>query len=422
MRTFLKKIIPAPLFHLFQPAYHFLLAFVGALKSGFPSRKIHVVGITGTKGKTTTTELVNAILEEAGYKTAIASTLRFKIGNKSDSNLFKMTMPGRFFLQEFIRKAVNEHCDTLIVEMTSEGAKQFRHRFIELDALIFTNIAPEHIESHGSFEKYKSAKLSIVRQLERSKKKNKALIVNGGDKYAQEFLNFSVPVKKRFALKDTLPTNTSKESADFTYSGLNFSSHLAGRFNTANILASITYAQTRNISLETAQKALKKFQGVPGRVEYINEGQPFKVVVDYAHTPDSLEKLYESYSDRDIFAVLGNAGGGRDKWKRPEMGAIADRYCTHIVLTDEDPYDEDPREIVEQMHEAITKTPVEITMDRREAIHSALTRAKNRENSSNAVVLITGKGTDPFIMGPNDTREPWDDARVAREELRVLMK
>ncbi|HEC30696.1 MAG TPA: UDP-N-acetylmuramoyl-L-alanyl-D-glutamate--2,6-diaminopimelate ligase, partial [Candidatus Yonathbacteria bacterium] len=117
----------------------------------FPAKNIRVVGVTGTKGKTTTVELVNTILEEAGYKTAIASTLRIKTGDESKRNLYKMTMPGRFFTQKFLRHAVEEKCDYAIIEVTSEGAKQFRHKFLELDALIVTNISPEHIESHGSY-------------------------------------------------------------------------------------------------------------------------------------------------------------------------------------------------------------------------------------------------------------------------------
>src|SRR3989344_3158776 len=154
----IKKIIPKNIFKFFQPIYHYKLALLGAIFYRFPSRKIKVVAITGTKGKTTTGELVNSILEEAGFKTAIMGTLRFKIGENSKPNLHKMTLPGRFFIQKFLRRAVSAKCDWAIIEMTSEGIKQFRHKFINLDALIFLNLSPEHIESHGSYEKYVSAK------------------------------------------------------------------------------------------------------------------------------------------------------------------------------------------------------------------------------------------------------------------------
>ncbi len=153
-----KKLIPRKIFTKFQPTYHYLITFVGAVIYRFPSKKIHVVGVTGTKGKSSTAEFANAILEEAGFKTALSNTIRFKIGNETKPNMYKMSMPGRFFMQKFLRDAVNAGCTHAVIEVTSEGAKQFRNKFIDLDALIFTNIAPEHIESHGSFENYVKSK------------------------------------------------------------------------------------------------------------------------------------------------------------------------------------------------------------------------------------------------------------------------
>ncbi len=161
-----RKIIPKKLFKLAQPIYHYKLALLGAIIYRFPAKKLTVIGVTGTKGKTTTVELVNAILESARYKTALASTLRYKIGEKEWGNMFKMTLRGRFFTQRFLRQAVNSGCTHAIIEVSSEGVPQSRHRFLFLDALIFTNLAPEHIESHGSYEKYLEAKLSIAKELE----------------------------------------------------------------------------------------------------------------------------------------------------------------------------------------------------------------------------------------------------------------
>ena len=157
LRT-IETYIPRPLYIFFQPSYHYTLALLSAFVYRFPSKHIAVIGITGTKGKSSTIELVNAILEEQGFKTALVSTLRFKIGETTERNLFKMTLPGRFFLQHFLRRAVNAGCNYAIIEMTSEGVRQFRHKFIYLDALIFTNLSPEHIEAHGSFETYKKTK------------------------------------------------------------------------------------------------------------------------------------------------------------------------------------------------------------------------------------------------------------------------
>ena len=257
MRKILKKIIPQSLFKTLQPLYHYILAFLGAVIYRFPSKKIHIVAITGTKGKSTTTELVNAILEEAGIQTALAGTIRFKIGKESRENKHKMTMPGRFFLQHFLREAVDAGCTHAVIEMSSEGAKQFRHKFIDMDALIFTNLAPEHIESHGSFEKYRNAKLSLGKALQSSSKKRKVLVVNRDDKSAGLFLALSVDEQYTYSLKDVEPYTSTDHSTMFTHEGMTFRSHLPGEFNIYNMLGALTYAESQNVPLDVIKKALK---------------------------------------------------------------------------------------------------------------------------------------------------------------------
>jgi len=374
MLKILKKIIPKALFEFFQPTYHYGLALLGTFFYRFPSRKLIIIGITGTKGKTTTAELVNSVLEYAGFKTALASTLRFKIGEKEKRNLFKMTMPGRFFIQKFLRDAVNANCSHAILEMTSEGAKQFRHKFIHPDALIFTNLAPEHIESHGSYENYVKAKLSIARELENSTKKvwpNKArrpenfpsgpaIIVNTDDKEAEKFLALNIKNKIPYSLNDAIAIKTDEKGSSFQIDKIVIHSKLPGIFNIYNMLGVIAYAKFVGISPENIKKGLEEINFVRGRMEKINKNHPsenlFDVIVDYAHTPDSLKAVYQTYgSKHHLVCVLGNTGGGRDKWKREEMGKIADKYCDQIILTNEDPYDEDPKEIVEDMKPASTK-------------------------------------------------------------------
>lgn len=395
--------------------YHFILAIAGVLIYRFPSREICVIAVTGTKGKTSTVEIINAILEEAGHKTAISSTLRFKIGEDSKDNLLKMTMPGRFFLQKFLRQAVTAHCDYAIIEMTSEGTKQFRHKFIDLDILVFTNLAPEHIESHGSYEKYLEAKLKIADQLAKSKKANKFIIVNGDDKEHQKFLEAAGQAKPViYKLKQAEPYYADDKSSDLTIDGVRIATRLPGLFNLANLLAGISVARTQNIGVETIKTALEKFAGIRGRMEPVG-WQEFDVLVDYAHTPDSLKAVYETLSQRRKICVLGGTGGGRDHWKRPLMGQIADEHCYRIILTDEDPYDENPEKIVREIASGIKKSQYQIIMDRREAIREAIKLAKKDD-----VVIITGKGTDPFIMGPNGTKQVWSDATVAHEELEKL--
>ncbi|NOY35816.1 MAG: hypothetical protein GXP44_02765, partial [bacterium] len=258
LETFLKfgrRVIPKKIFRMGQPIYHWLLAFTAAVVYRFPSRKIFVVGVTGTKGKTSTVEIINAILEEAGYETALASSLRFKIGEESRKNEFKMTMPGRFFAQKFLRGAVDKKCRYAILELTSEGAVQHRHKFINLDALIFTNLAPEHIESHGSFEKYRNAKLKLFKALGRSPKKKKVLVVNEDDQNTPWFLESFKPRDGveiiKYGLKNVSSREISKDGIDFTIDNVRVHSKLSGEFNLYNILAAAAFAKSQGVKPET---------------------------------------------------------------------------------------------------------------------------------------------------------------------------
>lgn len=409
-----RRLLPGRILKVLRPIYHYLLTFTGALIYRFPSRKIKVVGVTGTKGKSSVSELINAVLEEAGYKTAVASTIRFKIGKDSRPNLFKMTMPGRFFQQQFLRRAVNNGCEWAVLEMTSEGVRQFRHKFIFLDALVFTNIAPEHIESHGSFEKYLAAKLKLARLLEKSPKKHRSIIANIDDKEGKKFLDINVKTKLPYSLKQTAH-KTSNDGVEVTWKGVELKSKLKGEFAAENILAAASFAESQKISPEKVRLAIEKIQTISGRGEEINAGQKFTVVVDYAHTAESLEAIYSAYSNKRKICVLGSTGGGRDKWKRPKMGAVADQYCEQIILTDEDPYDENPEQIIADVASGIKTHTPEIVMDRREAILKAFKMAVEGD-----VVLITGKGTDPFIMKARGEKLSWSDSQVAKEELKKL--
>lgn len=450
-----RKIIPKKLFRAAQPVYHYLLAVLGAIIYRFPAKKMIVIGVTGTKGKTTTVELVNSILEAAGAKTALSSTLHYKIGERDWRNLFKMTSRGRFFTQSFLRQAANEGCTHAVIEMSSEGVPQSRHRFLYPGVVIFTNLAPEHIESHGSYEKYVAAKLTIAKELER--RSDGVIVANTDDKEGQKFLDLNIKNKVPYSLKDAFITKSDESGSSFQVGKLVIHSRLPGLFNIYNMLAAVAYAKFTGLPDEKIKEGLEKINFVRGRMEKINAGQPFDVVVDYAHTPDSLTAAYEAYVPRltkktigllasvqkknkikyHLIGILGSTGGGRDRWKREEMGKIADKYCSEIILTNEDPYDEDPMQIIRDVQKGIKKKPVQIILDRREAIREALYRALAislasftdglgdklpSANDPRVAVLITGKGTDPYIMGPHHTRLAWDDATVAREELRRVMK
>lgn len=394
-----RGIIPKSVFNFFQPLYHYSLSLVGAVIYGFPSRKINIIAVTGTKGKSTTTEIINAVLEQAGFKTAVSNTIRIKIGNDSKPNMYKMSMPGRFFMQSFIKKAADTGCDYIVMEMTSQGVLNYRHKFIELNSLVFTNLSPEHIESHGSYENYRDSKLKIVESLSRSSKRPRTIVANADDKESEKFLAFEAENKLTFSLIKDINTP------------------LIGDFNKYNASAAYTLCKAIGVDENIIKKTISEFSEVPGRVQYINEGQDFNVIVDYAHTTDSLEKLYKAFPTKRNICVLGGTGGGRDTWKRAEMGKIADKYCQEVILTNEDPYDEDPDEIVKHVAQGIVEKKPRIIMDRREAIAEAIKLARTGDN-----ILITGKGTDPYIMGANGSKLPWSDSRIASEELRKINK
>jgi len=410
-----RKFIPSSIFKLANPIYHWTIALLAAVIYRFPSKQIKVIAVTGTKGKSSTVEIINAFLEEAGYKTALTNTIRFKVGDVSSENLYKMSMPGRFFMQRFLRSAVKKKCDYAILEMTSQGAITYRHLFIDMDAFVFTNLSPEHIEAHGSYENYIHAKLTLAKCISKSTKKNSTLIVNGDDKESHRFLKYDADQKITFSASEVEPYEIKRHGLTFTLNGKTVHSHLSGLFNLYNILAAIKTAKSQNVSDKAIIEALDKFAGIPGRVQRIEAGQDYSVIVDYAHTPDSLEKLYQVFQSSRNICILGGTGGGRDTWKRTEMGRIADEYCDEIILTNEDPYDEDPRSIVDDVAKGIPYEPT-IIMDRRLAIREGIKMAQTGDT-----VIITGKGTDPYIMGPEGSKIPWSDARVAREEIERSM-
>ncbi|MEN9921170.1 MAG: hypothetical protein RLZZ517_148 [Candidatus Parcubacteria bacterium] len=410
LRT-IEKLIPKKIYKLGQPIYHYTLTLTGAIRYGFPARKIKIIGVTGTKGKSSTVEILNSIFETAGYKTAMAGTIRFKIGDQERPNKYKMSMPGRFFMQKFIYDAVKAKCDIVILEITSEGSKQFRHKFIYLDTLVFTNLSPEHIESHGSFEKYKEAKLKIVDNL---KKKNGVLVTNKDNEYSNEFILRNKNRKTvSFSLSNAHIVQTSP--IVFEYNNSTFSSPLVGEFNIRNILGAYHAAKCFDIEDSKIIAGVARLEEVKGRAQFVPNNLGISIVVDYAHTPDSLEAIYSAFKDKRKICVLGNTGGGRDTWKRPKMAEIANQYCDFVFLTDEDPYDEDPLKIVNEMKNSIDPAKLEIDMDRKSAIKKAIQKAKPGD-----VVLITGKGTDPYIMRANGTKEPWSDFEKVQEVLKEI--
>ncbi len=463
-----KKIIPKKLFLALQPAYHFVLSLTAAVVSGFPSRRLIVIGVTGTAGKTSTVYMIAKMLEAAGYKTGFTSTAVFSDGEKEWLNDKKMTMPGRFFIQKMISRMVKNGCRYAVIETTSEGIKQFRHRFINYDTLVFTGLYPEHIESHGSFEKYKEAKGKLFAHLHRfgnkyadSTKKvcltnkglvkldlsriKKTIIVNGDDEHASYFLNFWSEAKAAYSLDpdadlNALLTGLSSEAAvkEFAFfrgellesdasglelevSGQRVHLNLLGSFNAYNALAAYSVGVDQGLAPEKIKIGLESVRHLAGKMEIIEAGQEFIAMVDYSFEPRALEKLYNTISvlpHRRLIHVLGSAGGGRDKARRPIMGRLAAENADIVVVTNEDPYDEDPAAIINQvaagaeMSGKVNGEDLFKVLDRAEAIKKAVYLAKK-----NDIVLLTGKGAEQYICLANGVQAPWDDREALKQAI-----
>ncbi len=454
----IKKIIPKPIFSFIQPIYHFLFSFLSSLIYGKPSEKMIVVGVTGTTGKTSSVYLMAKALEGAGLKTGYTSTAMFNDGKKEWLNDKKMTMLGRFFTQRILAQMYKNKCKVAIVETSSEGIKQFRHKFINYDILLVTGLYPEHIESHGSFEAYKNAKGELFKHLKychpkyindkyevirtdsgikktELKKIKKTILADLEDDYAEYFLSFwaeqklaytgdlhnikiDEKLKKDVDILEYHDVEIKKDGISYVVSDEIFSLSLLGSMNVKNSLNAFLLAKTLNLDMEKIKKSLSLIRGVAGRLEKIYEGQNFTVIVDYAFEPRAVEKLYETLDlipHNKIIHVLGSAGGGRDVARRPKLGKIAGNKADFVIVTDEDPYDDDPQIIIDQVSLGALKSgKIENNnlfkiMDRRLAIKKALDLAMEGD-----IVVITGKGSEQAIVRKNGEKESWDDRAIVR--------
>ena len=472
MLNFLKKFIPHKLFRALQPIYHFIMAWLAAFIFRFPSRKLIVIGVTGTAGKTSVVYLIAKMLAEAGYKTGFTSTAVFSDGNTEWLNDKKMTMPGRFFIQRTLQQMVKNNCRYAIVETTSEGIKQFRHRFINYDVLVFTGLYPEHIESHGNFEKYKAAKGRLFAHLKNCSTKYvndkrlvirpqnnlkkldlvrvvKTTIVNGDDKFADYFLNFwgeakivysfddktdieyftkklaSEAIVKDFVVVGGSDISSSAQGVSFKADNQVINLSLLGEFNAANALAAYAVGLNQKIPFKNIKEGLENVHSLAGKLEIINIGQNFTAVVDYSFEPRALEKLYqviELIPKQRIIHLLGSTGGGRDQARRPLLGKMAAKKADIVIITNEDPYDEDPAIIINSVAAGaeeggkILNNNLFKILDRREAIKKALSLAKDGD-----LLLFTGKGAEQYICGPNGQKIPWDEGSVVKEEIAKVL-
>lgn len=417
-------------------AYHKALAVLAAWRYRRPSREMVVIGVTGTDGKTTTAMMIAEILRAAGRVVGLSSTVAFSDGRRRWPNTGHMTMPGRFALQRLLRQMIRAGCRHAVIEVSSEGLAQGRLTGIDVDLAVLTNITPEHIKSHGSFERYKAAKLMLFESIGWSFRKRlgpeavkKISIVNGDDPNAAFFLRAPADAKFVTSLggQVTLDPNVHLIAAKnirleptgstFTVNGTSYHLALPGGYNVANALQAIAAAQALGLPPEASQRGLAAVTAIPGRFEVIEAGHGRRVIVDYAVTPAALGNFYRAVRQtgaKRIVAVFGAAGGGRDTWKRPELGKVAAKYCDRIILTTDDPYDEDPQRICQAIRGGVPAEwpgTLTIELDRREAIVLAM-----REAQSGDVVAVTGMGAETSMV-VRGRRVPWNDATVVREEI-----
>lgn len=425
LKRTIRAFLPAPLLS----AYHWLTSWLVALYFGLPGRKLVIIGVTGTKGKTTTASMLWYLLEKAGKKTALLTTAFFAIGEETWLNDLKMTMPGRVKLNEFLRRASRANCEYVIIETSSEGLAQWRHLGLFYKFGIFTNLTPEHLEAHGNFIKYRQAKARLFNMVS---KNNGVAIINLDDKEADYFIKHSgkkvcgytfnsSTVNEASKIISAKIINSGRFNVEFTVDNIKVNIPVGGKMNAYNALACITAANSLGVSLTESARLLSSYPGTPGRLEFV-QSSPFAVVVDYAHTAESLEELYKTLKGSGkLIAVLGSCGGGRDKVKRVPLGRIAGKYADYVIVTNEDPYDESPRTIMETVASGVKASGKKendsywIIEDRRKAIIKAIALAKQ-----NDVVAITGKGAEQWMCVSDNKKIPWDDRNIVKEELNNL--
>jgi UDP-N-acetylmuramoyl-L-alanyl-D-glutamate--2,6-diaminopimelate ligase len=423
-----KKIIKQK-FPALVPFSHKLRGVAAHHLYGRPSQKMKIIGVTGTNGKTTTCHLIASILESSGAKVGMATTTTFKVDNKIQINKTNMTTMSPFKLQALLRQMANAGCEYAIVETTTHAISQFRNYGITYFAVAMTNVTHDHLDYHGTFESYLAEKLKLFSN------NPKLIVANLDDPNGLRFLSNPAGRHIGYSLEsrgDVVSRKILIDEKGSTFTivlpsvQVTVELKLPGMFNISNALCAASVATGLGISPEMIKNGLEDIKSVPGRMEKIEAGQDFTVIVDYAHTPDALQKVYSELTKilkGKLIAVLG-ACGDRDKSKRPIMGSLAAQFADIVIITDEEPYTEDPNEIIEQValgvfsgkakHEVKENENFFKVMDRRKAIAKALSVAQR-----NDIVIITGMGAQEFrVIG--EKHLPWVEKKVVKQELERL--
>lgn len=398
---------------------------------GFPAKKLKVIGVTGSDGKTTTVQMIVRILEEAGKKVAMASTINFVINGQEEKNLSHYTTESSFAVQKFIRKAVNAGCEYLVLETSSHALDQHRVWGVQFQTALITNVTREHLDYHKTMERYRQAKEKLFKIVAKNKG---TVIVNLDMENPEDFLKFDATKKYGYTAQSPKFKVKSQKleivQADSIEPGLNYTKYkiqntlytlkIPGIFNVENALGATCVGLSEGVDLETIKEALSKIKSIPGRLESVGNDKGLNILVDFALTPNALEKLYQLLSGvkkdgQKIIAVFGSCGD-RDRGKRPIMGAVVSKYADIVILTNEEPYHEKPQTIIDEIAVGIKNKTLNENLfnvlDRREAIRKALEIAKAGD-----IISITGMGNfETMVVG--DEKLPWNDRKVIEEELK----
>ena len=389
---------------------------------GYPARKLKVIGVTGTNGKTTVTFLVKQILENQALPTGLIGTVRYEIGDRATPA--GRTTPQAVELQEMLAQMIVAKCAACVMEVSSHALEQKRAEGIEFDAAVFTNLTQDHLDYHKTMEGYFDAKMILFRKLGQQKKPAFA-VINADDPHGPKVLKVLSPAFRRLTFGIDAQSDLRAQDLTMNATGSRFyvetpvgrariSLPLIGRHNISNALAALAVGIGFGLPLDAIGEALAQTRRVPGRLEAIAEGQLFRVFVDYAHTDDALRNVLATLRElkpRRLIVVFG-AGGSRDTKKRPLMGRAANELADFSILTSDNPRKEEPREIIRQIEAGFTsKKKYAVAIDRRQAIERALRSAETGD-----IVLLAGKGHET-VQEYADTIVPFDDREVAREIL-----
>jgi UDP-N-acetylmuramoyl-L-alanyl-D-glutamate--2,6-diaminopimelate ligase len=398
------------------------LAQMAATFFGYPSRKLKMIGVTGTNGKSTTTFLIKHLLERASQSTGLIGTVQYEVGERRLPA--SRTTPESLDLQELLNQCVEAGCRNVVIEVSSHALSQGRSNEIEFDIAVFTNLTRDHLDFHNGMKDYFLAKARLFESLRQSQKKDRKGVVNIDDPYGQQLvarfgrdlptISYGMGARADFRASDfKVDMNGTSYRLDAKDKSYLVRLPLIGRFNIYNSLAALAAAHGVGLDVRNAVLALAKAPQIPGRLEAVPAKRKFQVFVDYAHTDDALLNVVKTCRDLNpnrLILVFG-CGGDRDRAKRPLMGAVADQYADYAFITSDNPRKEDPEAIVREVETGFKHKNYEKIVDRKLAITRAIAMAQPRD-----IVLIAGKGHEKY-QEFSDHTVPFDDVETAARAL-----